>query len=491
MPAPSPRPGHAPKKRSVIWLILGALGLFVVLILVAGASSLWRPAPVFDVPGAQTVVLDDGTQLFALVTYGDGHGWAAEMPETDPFRRMFQPTHSVHDSRGTGEEAYVIWLTGIHPATGAVSDLTWWGYSSVVDQYGDEVRDDELRKQLWNFHPSGRSSSSSGGDTRRPLEPFQESPSVYVVNSRLRPFHTDQANFTLRLHGRDGSVVASFQLPVRHAVPSTKWVPEPLPATKSQGDLAVTLNRVQFERSEHQDDDEQRGIRVTPRFEATWKGEPSTHWDSWSEVYDSLGNRDDSYNVYLSTRANAWKLKLRICRGEGAVFDPTEQWQAADFPIPMQDQHKLIGNHGSVQGASISIMAIGGKGSVSHGLPAAVRDFGGFSSSGSFQAGGKYMDYHVKLNRQGNAADLEVESEAVHMAVESNLGANQRLFVRAVDDQGRTVPVHDNRHGGFHVFFLAVQADAKFVQPTFIVHDEQLVEFYIDPPEDLVDAAAN
>lgn len=59
-----------------------------------------------------------------------------------------------------------------------------------------------------------------------------------------------------------------------------------------------------------------------------------------------------------------------------------------------------------------------------------------------------------------------------------------RLYVRAIDDQGRDVPTQQSYHYN-HVqsFFFMTQPDAKSVTLTVIVHKGHEFEFFVRPPE--------
>jgi len=479
MPAPTLRPGQSPKKRSAIWLIVGALGLFVFLTLLMAVAALMQSAPPLKVPGAQKVVLDDGTELYVQVTYGETHYWVGEIQTTSIAERLFRRTRTLVDTRSNGREAYMIWLTGLDPATGRPADLTWWKYSSVVDQYGDEVRDTDPHRRRW--HVTGHGISGSESSTKRPVEPLTEPATVYLLSSRFPTFHTNKASYTLRLHDTEGKIVARVNLPVQHSMPKLTWTPDPLPVTKSKGDLGVTLTGVDYALREPRDDEGRTAIRVRPQFEATWNGKPFS-WTYSCEVYDSMGNHDDMSNVHLSPHADAWKLQMRIRRMEIAEFAPEEQWQAPEIALPPSGKHQQVTAQGSVKGAGVTIRTIAGSGKVAYDLPGAGSSSG---SSGSFGIDGGRIQYDVDINRRNTLTQIEVDAGAPHLAIDAKLQAGQRLIVRAVDDQGRQVQTRVRDYGGIYIVFLAAAADAKSVQPTFIVHREELVEFYVDPPEDL------
>jgi hypothetical protein len=139
----------------------------------------------------------------------------------------------------------VIWISRRDSKTGQPLDVNWFQASAATNAWGEKIPSLTSLYALYEGKfiqfPLALSYSLSSGlfDPNRQTH--------LLACSHFYPFRTKAGHFSLRVQNDSGDVVATFDLV--HPSPPTlpSWKPDPLPMTKTDGDLAVTLHRMRWE----------------------------------------------------------------------------------------------------------------------------------------------------------------------------------------------------------------------------------------------------
>ncbi len=298
------------KTKTRLWIVVSVLAA-------AGAVWwLWRP---------QTFTLNDGTKLkLVAVTYGKHHNFPGE---------SYQP--AVSDS--TNDTLYV-WIEQKHKGN------NWPNY------------------QIYAYDKSGTACVGMFTRNSRQIRPGDE-----MIGFQLDAFPRRQGKFYLRIQewnrrtGRqnmqqtikNGFVISN---PARGHFPA--WFPDSLPNTQEDGDLSVTLNRLEFgaktpytRNPKAPNDPMNKGVLAA--FQIQQNGKTATNWQpAQVETSDATGNHvlgwcnshwenDEEVTLYqygLWPDEPAWKLRFEFSRTSG--FHADELWTVQGVPLEtgrMQD----------------------------------------------------------------------------------------------------------------------------------------------------------
>jgi tetratricopeptide (TPR) repeat protein len=439
------------------------------------------PSPEYTMP--------DGTILtLRKVTFGQQHRFDVDRP----VRRfaLFAGMGRNAMSEFTSTDSIMIWLSRRDAATGRALDFDWWSHSVAVDEHGCEFVDEQPGRNA--FSPSG----STGESGSRPFSSLaaQQSSLNYqqiVAHSSLRPFRHAGDSFKLRIFDLEGTAVAVFDVPdpspARGKFPV--WEPEPLPATKTAGDLSVTLKTLTGSKGDRYvgSNNKAETIRLNADLDVTLDGERATEWTRRNvSVFDALGNLGSTWDCHFCPREQAWKVQVRVFRDATAKFDPSEQWTVPAVPVPAANKAEPLSGTQSVQGVNVELVAAGGSGSVTH-TNVTTNYSGSWGSSGSVN--GPTKNYPLELNTQGQrgaGATTKVQCELPHVVARFK-GITEDHYtpdLRVADDQRREVKAHGptSHADDSYFWFLEPPPDAKTLDLTFIVQKGRKVEFVVAPP---------
>jgi hypothetical protein len=294
------------KMKVPMWLVYSVLAAGVV----AGAVW-WLRQP-------QTVTLSSGTKLKLLaVTYGKHHSFPG-------FKAAPRNRGQVLDSTN---DTLFVWIEQQHKGN------DWPQYQLLV------------------YDKAETACAGYSMMTSRRVRTGDE-----IVGIRLDAFPRRDAKFKLRVTewnpqngrqtGRDGFVVAN---PARDT--SSSWLPDPLPNTQEDGDLSVTLTRLEFgARAQYQRNSEQpndpMNKSVLAAFQIQQGGRAATNWQpAQIETSDATGNHitgwcnsqwenDEEVTHYqwgLWPDEAAWKLRVEFSRTSG--FADGETWTVENIPV--------------------------------------------------------------------------------------------------------------------------------------------------------------
>ena len=233
-----------------------------------------------------------------------------------------------------------------------------------------------------------------------------------VVGVRLDAFPHRQGKFVVRVQeqGNGGQEMSEQKFVVSNPAAGksyAKWTAEPLPSTKEDGDLSVTLTKLvagadtPYQRNQDNPDDAMnKGVQVAYHVESN--GKPVTNWTPASvETTDATGNRtainygpnggnqvqwngDEgafTYQYGLWPDEPAWKLRMEFT--QTSDFSSDEQWTAQNIPVVLGSQqgfNGIVGVRGGLvvrTGAIVRNNPAGGGNPSDAPAPCAEADLGG------------------------------------------------------------------------------------------------------------------
>lgn len=459
------------------WLLVFiTVGLFLTLVIV-GLPLLALLAPQTSLRTNEFALPDGKVLRIEAVTWGRNHRLDYEY--TPPGSWAFWDRRRTPITHGAGVDQLMVWMTCHDGRTGRALDFDWWSGSSAVDANGDELPD-----RVPFLQQFGARGSSSGGGSR-PFRADRSSYDTWIVSSSFPAFRTNGGRFELRVKNLAGEVVAT--VPLTHPSPPAiqTWTPEELPATKSSGDVSVTLQRL----NAHSSKSITNGVETTwwyysPQGTVSVNSQPAPDWHvNLLEIFDPLGNQQN-YGHALSRREPVWKVRVGAFRGQSSKFPASETWCLTNLEVPQKNAAVPRSEAQTIDGVTVTLVALAGSGKTSYSIatPSLPRS-GNFSS----RSGGSAFGSSTKIesNRIGSTATSIVEANWPHLTLE--LAGNSplhRVYLLAKDDQSRDVPTQfSNNYGALHSYFFKTEPDAKSLTLSIIVHKGREFEFFIKPPE--------
>ncbi len=289
-------------------------------------------------------------------------------------------------------------------------------------------------------------------------------PGGLVYGLTLRSFPRRPAKFTFELLDEKENVIASFLLTNPSGRTFPEWSPEPVPQTKTNGPVVLTLSSLANE-----------GQHLRPEWNLT---STSTAWAKTRPRYYSVQDPTGNTGRMLSPREKTWKLTTLVYRDRPEHFAPDEKLILTNLALPGPAQMLELDQRVTLGIFSLNIQALCGPGDVvvsnrTHRtiVPLTARS-GGHSSSS--HADGTRVDSwssskHFLLLELNGAVD------------------NDELQLEVTDDQGRAVNTKDGGYygqGGARVYLrefmpepnaMSLSIEARVSRPL-------LFEFLIAPP---------
>ena len=459
------------------WLLVCGACLGFVIVVVVGLSLLAFFGPKQSLRDNEFLMPDGKVLRIEAVTWGNSHRLDFEYSPPGPWgfwdRRRQPITH------GIGVNQLVVWMTCHDARTGRSVDFDWWSESVVIDAHGDEIPDNY--QQFWQMGPRG---SGAGGGSR----PFRSDRTAYdtwLVFSSFPAFRTDQGRFKLQLKNLVGDVATTIELTHPSPPAIQTWQAEELPATKTSGDVAVTLKSLHANFHWNTSNGVKRKWwYYSPDATVSVNGQLVADWYvTLMETTDPLGN-NQNYGQSLSIREPTWKVRLAACRVQASKFSAAETWVLPDLSLPERDLVTLHADSQTIGGVTVTLAALAGVGKTSYSVSTpGIHKYGNFNSSTGGSAFGSATKIETKRN--GLIANSIVEADWPHLTLEtSGLTPLHRVYLLAKDNQNRDVPTQQAyRYGEVQSFFFQIEPDAKSLTLSIIVHKGHEFEFFIKPPE--------
>jgi hypothetical protein len=437
----------------VLWVFFGSLG---VIALAGIIVALRQPPPVATGP----LNLPDGSVVRIVgVTYGTNHlvgrplaRLVAQMPSPAQvvLKRLLGRRVALQWSTTTAEPALIVWLGR---STNNASASRGSGYfTALLSDASGFISGDSASLYSWWANPEQMS-----------FRCFPRRDQTITVNF----YH----------HNPTGGVSRCGSLPFTNPLyrKFPQWQPEPLPATRQAGDVAVTVKKLS---TGHDNSSGQKNLKGggraigfgTNRLDGQNTTVCAVHLRSlvntnevWFvanvEVSDATGNKsrngsigwgsyEDGYFTFapgLWTNEAAWKLRCEIKRAQG--FAPGETFVFRDVPLGSLDQTNRLGWTTNLNGVAVTL---------DHVLRRAPNTSNSWSSRDLSQV-------QVKTAGLTNGLHLDL------LSVRTDLGTNLQSGGWSSTDTWREYSFRD------------IPLEAKSLDFTFAVHTSRWVEFTVKP----------
>ena len=274
------------------------IGVAIAAVALALAFVLWRSHGTRP----PTVSLSDGKQvILQAVTYGTNHTFVYGSETLDkiqrylPFTRRWLPP-LIALRMPTPEEFLVLHYSVYDPAVGKYVSLRAEAVR-VIDEHGCTF----LRN-----HPTG----------------YKGSPRFSVASALARAFPRRQKTFTVQMKFPNYSPI---DFTINNPLPpnTNQWAPEPLPATRTTNNLAVTLTKITVDKDHSY---------ATPFQDIYEDGTRRNNWYGVSRTFrDATGNAS---GTFLCPHERAWKLELELSRHADTPFPDSSIWRITNIAIP-------------------------------------------------------------------------------------------------------------------------------------------------------------
>ncbi len=340
-----------------------------------------------------------------------------------------------------------------------------------------------------------RVGASAGGSYMGRLRVFDEQGNLYdarwgastlgmqgetVHGWQIRAFPRRCRTIGLRFLGTnpDGSWtnVADFHIlnPLYAKYP--QWTPEPWPATKADGNLAVTLRKFQsggrMSGRHGQGDASVAGRKTRVVFEFAEDGKAADDWRVQKlTISDATGNRWAPYLDFIRQNFDwatngtveffgalwpgeqAWRLELEAVRTGG--FKPEELWEAS-LPLPPAGTVVNVTNRWEHDGQSVALISLAGPNGEHAGTLKWIAKWWGDDRNQVYSLG---------------------------LSLEPALAGRRLSVVRMVDQDGGAVKLMEGRaqDAGLQAVFFKPAADASKVRITFALLRSRFVQFLARP----------
>jgi hypothetical protein len=303
-----------------------------------------------------------------------------------------------------------------------------------------------------------------------------------VVAVQIDSFPRRQGKFIVRVqeNGNGGQEMSDKKFVISNPARGSfaKWTAEPLPATKEDGDLAVTLTKLVFgagtpyqRDQDNADDPVNKGVQAT--FQVSRNGKPVTTWQPVSIVTsDATGNSvgggpncqwngDEDVTTYqwgLWSDEPAWKIKLEF--SQQSDFSPQELWTVQNIPFQPARQQDMWNYGGRNQ---------------TNGAAFAETDLNGVHLK-IYQAK-QFTDVNQNSNPQGG----------LYIQTNPDLPEGMRMTLLSMtDDQGNNVEHWDygqyrNNNISTYRYGLRDVLGATNLNLTIALHKSRFVEFTAKP----------
>jgi hypothetical protein len=423
-------------KKIVLWSVIS-----ILIIGIAGAAFWWLRRP-------QVLILNDGAKLTLLgVEYGIHHKFPT-VKTTATGRRMGGPT-----SFNTTNDTLVVWILSEHKAN------QWPNYQVLA-------YDKAATACVGNW---------GGGYSR------QIKNGMYVMGVQLAAFPRRDRKIYLRImsYGQRGQQVAKGQFVISNPArgPFPKWTPDLLPDTQSDGDLDVTLTRLNygasfFNRGNGVSKNDPMNKAVFVAFHTEQNGVVATNWqpvrietsdatgnkiqnNSWSNGRDENGDATMTYQWGLWPDEPAWKLRVEMSRTSG--FNDAELWSVSDVPVQ--------------PGRWQDLWNYGGQNNRATDSPFAETTLNGV---------------HLKIFPAMQITDQNFgngqKQGGVRVVADPDLPEGFRLTVKATDEEGHELQSWGpNGGGGNYIVQFPDIRNAKTLNFTVALHKSRFVEFTVKP----------
>lgn len=202
-----------------------------------------------------------------------------------------------------------------------------------------------------------------------------------LIGLGLSAFPRRAREFRLRIYSKDSDrkllLLGEMKIPNPAYRNYPNWPPEPLPITKTNGDVVITLTKIlvgtsMFSPEPGATNEEPWGQAA---FTFTRGGKPTRDWavdnidfsdatgnhtapPAWGDDQPKPGQEVFRFRVPLWPAESAWKLNVTLRRRPGAKFAPGELWSVTNVPLPALYSTNVLGLHTNLSGIGLVLQSI-------------------------------------------------------------------------------------------------------------------------------------
>jgi hypothetical protein len=457
---------------TMICLLAGALALFV--------NSL-RLNPL-----GLTTTMPDGTVItLDTVTYGrehhyePGHFRTAWLPH--PFGDSAQSPRKPSFDLVTESDALTFWMTRRDAKSGVYLNFDWWSHFELVDSHGCVF--------FGNLRAVRHDRNAAGGFDSSNLAPLAPADATFIIASGATvSFPRRERLIELRLYDLAHNMVGKFSIPNPVYRNYPVWRAEPLPQTRREQDLAITLSDIQTRLVPYRWLQASVDLPITSiTWQAFYNGSISTQWEaaSWT-IGDATGNEQPLKPALpspgLCPREDAWAVRGVLYQtAAAAAEEPSGAWALGDLAVPEYGQIQTHLQKRYVNDINVQFHGLVGPGRfridqesvVPYGASSVGRDLIGDGWFLFTRTEGPLARYNPTVIATGRPFLV--------FHVDRDEATPLRLALAATDAEGRSLEADQYRHGNF--YFLALPPESLQLRNVRIwFRVPRQIEFLVRPP---------
>ncbi|MHC4878481.1 MAG: hypothetical protein ACYTGL_18695 [Planctomycetota bacterium] len=453
-----------------------------------------KQAATFGLPQLGTATMPDGSVLtLHAVSYGQAH--TLPVPVFPQGVRWSVAPANLRTVSHRSHVDRVVFMVSCHdPETKEFLDVDWWSHCLLQDAHGEEIRN---HLSVRSVHSMNAGTSESSSNRHPPFRPLQDHLASVedkrVILTVEFPVFRPAGSSSLKFFNSQNEEVAAVPFVPSWNPSASEWAPQPLPATADRGAVSLVLNDVQLKAHERSGNDSREGPRWRLQCQAALQkdGQPARNW-SWGlqNVADVLGNEVSPWDVTLSRKEPAWRVRFQATRNVRAEFTDDERGTISGIRVLDDNTFDTELNSLQIENSGLVPVVSAGVGEQQITIPYFMGNRGSRASSGSVSIetnDSKYARYRLEWGEfPGSPGQtLRLNTQAPCLILRSaDIPAGTQLLVRTRDAEGREVRSHIRQFYDFAwlIFFDAKPDDGELTCE--LLRQTPLeFEFFIKPPE--------
>ncbi len=478
--------------------IVIAVSALVTASIIAGELVLLakydRVAATFGLPQLSTATMPDGTTLI-LHSVSSGSVHSMQVPL---FQQSLNPGGRPASLQTlnypTGRDVVVFLVSRHATESHEFLDVDWWSYCLIEDAHGNEIASLGSQRSVYSL----TASNSERSDQRHPFKPLNaqlaNAADKRVILAIEFPAFRSASASTLQFFNQANEKVASLAFVPSWQPPATEWTPQPLPATVNHGEVSLVLKDARLRAHKRTSQDSKPGPRWQLECDAELlqDSQPAQHWPhGLQNVSDVLGNDVSPWDMTLSRKEPAWRVRFQARRQAGAEFSDNERLTLRGVRILEVNTFDI--GLASLRGDTPGLIAVAaaGVGHQEFSVPYSIDRNGMYSSSGSVpiaNGNAKHSRFSLRWRDAGRGEQeqqLTLSTDAPCLILRNDgLPEGTEILVRITDLQGREIPSHIRSFYDFAwlLFFDASPGIGELTCELFVQRPLEF-EFLISPPQ--------
>jgi len=477
-------------------MVVGGIAFLTVVTVLGLAvfAAMLAPAPSLVPKGVAQATLPDGSVL-VVHDLTDGHELELPLRNLSWWERLFgahRSTERFH-AGNYGNNALTLWLARYDANSGKPLEFDRWSHCIVHTPAGLSIADHRYASRvIRRTHPHASTSSASSARPFSSLKPGSYSHILYA--GRVSRIRSSTGDVEVEIYHADDGHVATLTVPLPGGPTSyPTWTPVPLPITRSDGDLTVTLqsltSRLQVDSSSP---DRPLRRHIDADLEIQQDGEPTELWSRRHvSLADALGNTSGTYDCTLPPGEAAWRVRVQLFRSDeaallqGPLSREDDEISASDrrlvvedFPLPDDDpattpNSTVVGKSATINGVTVTLLGIGGPGASEYPFKTARRGRSSYSTGEG-----------IRIEFRPPNATLSIDNTKWHLAfTTAGETPDHRVVLMLADQNGVRIKTgYERRTEEARVWTFEPDEWVTAVNVYLTVQRARHVEFTVAPP---------